>query len=197
MCCGPTGKGCGYPSERWWSQGCLEAGEHCTSSHSPRAEGDDLFLEMLTQFLSLQRGWGVCLRAGPPALPQCRGQRNGAPHLLSAASRDTSTPTASSPMTRGSSPCRWVQEGASPTPGGASGLAVGRMQLCGARAARPLPSGVAPACGLFSARAAGCGRFAATPARGNQRLPLQSTAHPDTVPCCHTEPAPWCLSLPP
>lgn len=119
---------------------CLEAWGHCTSSHRPRAEGDDLFLEMFTQFLSLQRGWGVCLRAGPPALPRCRGQRAGAPHLLSPGSRGTSTPTASSPMTRGCSPCRWVRGGgAPPALGGASEPGVGRMQLWRAQGARPPP----------------------------------------------------------
>lgn len=105
---------------------CLEAWGHCTSSHRPRAEGDDLFLEMFTQFLSLQRGWGVCLRAGPPALPRCRGQRAGAPHLLSPGSRGTSTPTASSPMTRGCSPCRWVQGGCTPGPGRCLGAGRGQ-----------------------------------------------------------------------
>lgn len=166
---------------------CLEAWGHCTSSHRPRAKGDDLFLEMFTQFLSLQRGWGVCLRAGSPVLPRCRGQRAGAPHLLSPGSRGTSTPTASSPMTRGCSPCRWVQGGVHPRPWAVPRSRAWAGCSCGGpRVLVPLLGAVPAACGLFSVRAAGCGRLAATPsARGRRRLPPDSTTHPDTVPSCH------------
>lgn len=71
-----------------------------------------------------------------PGPQHCHRAAEWGPHLLSPGSRGTSTPTASSPMTRGCSPCRWVQ-GVPPGPGGAPELGVGRMQLCRARAARP------------------------------------------------------------
>lgn len=160
---------------------CLEAGRHCTSSHRPRAEGDDLFLEMFAQFLSLQRGWGVCLRAGPPALPQCRGQWNGAPHLLSPASRGTSTPTASSPMTRGCSPCRWVQGVCSPCPGQDAAL-----QGPGCSSPSPLRWQQPVVCFLHKLQDAGT--LQPLQLGGGRGSALQSTAHPHAVPATQSQP---------